>query len=105
MEGGTTAEREQGLAELQDFVMRTYRALVRVERRRHNTNHLSIDHLARFDVSLISTEDGTLDWFVNEVERGVAVSLFSYSDWQWALSVMDEWGQVTLAWLESVEDA
>lgn len=84
---------------MKSFVRKTYEAL-RVRERR-GTDLLSIDHLARFDISIIKNEAGRYDYFVNEVERGVGVCKFFSVSYQRATEIMDEWGLVMQRWMDS----
>jgi hypothetical protein len=71
-EGGTLHERSFALQEFHNFAKRTYDALV------EGNNASSLWLLCRLDISVMFNRDtGVLDYFVNEVERGVLVCLFA----------------------------
>jgi hypothetical protein len=63
-EGGTKAERE-----FHEFAQKTYNTLV------EDGTASSLKLLCRLDISVMFNK-GKLQYFVNEVERGVLVSLF-----------------------------
>jgi hypothetical protein len=99
-EGGSIEEREKGKLELYDFVYVTYSALVSMEKKRLRSKLSGLQHLARVDVSVMRGDDGKLHYFVNEVERGVAVCFFMHRQYLRALEIMDELGEVLLRWLD-----
>jgi hypothetical protein len=61
--------------ELFHFVRKTILALVDKEQRQFQTCS-SLKEFCRVDVGVIRTEDGRLEYFVNEVERGINVCLW-----------------------------
>jgi hypothetical protein len=73
--GGTLRQIARGKEEFEDFVLRTYKALLAAE----SFSPHSLEHIGRFDIGVMwnpTTE--VLEYFVNEVERGVLVCLFGY---------------------------
>ena len=67
----------EALQELYAFVKRTLDALVEMEVR--GTGNSSLTQFCRLDLGLIKTEQGkgTVQYFVNEVERGPNVCLWA----------------------------
>jgi hypothetical protein len=71
-EGGTLRERSFALQEFHEFAKHTYDSLV------EGNDTSSLRLLCRLDISVMFNRDtGKLNYFVNEVERGVLVCLFA----------------------------
>lgn len=68
--------RAHAMLELQTFVQTNLLEVTRMEKRTTGTVS-SMDIFCRIDVGLILTEDGSLNYFVNEVERGPNICLWS----------------------------
>ena len=69
-------EREIGLQEFEGFVRDTHRHLVDCERKRMGGSS-TLEVFCRLDVGLFSREDGSLGYFVNEVERTLTTGLWT----------------------------
>jgi hypothetical protein len=63
-------------AELVDFVLKTLRCVIAQEQRQYGAVP-SLMQFCRVDVGLIRTEGGYLNYFVNEIERGINVGLWT----------------------------
>ena len=68
--GGYSAD---GLKEMDEFCRKTLQALSEIENERQ-TEPLSIDSLARVDISLFRAENGSLSYYVNEITRPVTAT-------------------------------
>jgi hypothetical protein len=62
--------------ELVTFVKNTLRSVITQEQRQYQAIP-SLAQFCRVDVGLIRNEEGKLDYFVNEIERGINVGLWS----------------------------
>jgi hypothetical protein len=100
-DGGTLDELQAGRQQLHDFVLDTLNALVKIEKSRTQATVSSLEHLARVDVSVMHNDSGELAYFVNEVERGVSVCLYSRLDSSRSMEIMDEFREVVTRWLDS----
>lgn len=69
-EGGTLVERTKARAELEEFAMATYNALV------NDRPDSSIRIMCRLDVGVMMNSNNHLEYFVNELEQGCTMSLF-----------------------------
>ncbi|KDQ06085.1 hypothetical protein BOTBODRAFT_271426 [Botryobasidium botryosum FD-172 SS1] len=101
-DNASPAEEASALAHLKSFVHKTYIALCQIEARRLNGSSLSLQQIARFDISVIQNQTGGLDYFVNEVERGTTLSLFFGCHQELALQIMSAWGRAMEARLDGV---
>jgi hypothetical protein len=99
-EGGTSEQRRQSQQELYEFVLKTHERLVTLEKRRDACSVSSLEHLARYDVSVITAESGELHYVVNEVERGSGLQMYSSIDPSRSMEMMDELGEVLIHWLD-----
>lgn len=61
----------------------------------------SLDCLARVDVGIIPGAKGGWDYFVNEVERGICVALFSYMPDIPSEQLMESMGTFLVKYLDS----
>jgi hypothetical protein len=96
--GGSIEQRRHADEELHAFTLTTFKALVEKE----GFGDSSLDLICRFDISVIENGSGTLDYFVNEVERGVAVCLFSSVDTDHVTErVADELGPLLVRWIRT----
>jgi hypothetical protein len=69
-EGGTLEQRKDAIAELHDFALKTYHAIV-------DDSQSSLHFMCRLDIGvMMNQETQRLEYFVNELERGVAICLF-----------------------------
>jgi hypothetical protein len=101
-EGGTLEERGRAKRQLHDFVNTTLERLIAIETRRNHAKVSSLMHLARLDISVMPTSTGELSYFVNEVERGVGVCLYTKIDHSRSMDVIDEFREVLLRWLDTL---
>ena len=81
----TSSEADAGvlkhaLSELHAFAHTNLRELNKMEKRVSGSSS-SIDMFCRIDVGIMEKEDGMLDYFVNEVERGPNVCLWAGAKW------------------------
>ena len=74
--GGSIDQRQYADAEMSGFCLTTLKALVEKE----GFEDSSLNMICRLDISVIQNASGQLDYFVNEVERGVAICMFSSVD-------------------------
>ena len=94
--GGTVKERRAADEELHNFCLKTLNALVQRERFPDS----SLQLICRMDISLIRAADGTLNYFVNEVERGIAICLFGCVREDYVVDrVADELGPLLVSWI------
>lgn len=76
-EGGRDDQIAQAQKEMFDFAEKTLAKLIRMERKDPpHYDYLGIELLCRVDISIIDNADGDLDYFVNEVERGITMVLY-----------------------------
>jgi hypothetical protein len=78
MSQATEAEPEvlqYAMSELLTFAQTNFTELSNMERRMTGSAS-SMDIFCRMDIGMIQTEDGSLDYFVNEVEKGINVCLW-----------------------------
>jgi hypothetical protein len=68
-------EREIGKQEFEAFVKDTYRHLINCERKRMGGSS-TLEVFCRLDIGLFSRDDGSLGYFVNEVERTLTTGLW-----------------------------
>ena len=68
-------EREIGKQEFEAFVKDTYSHLVNCERKRMGGSS-TLEVFCRLDIGLFSRDDGSLGYFVNEVERTLTTGLW-----------------------------
>ena len=82
--------------EMSTFCLTTLKALVEKE----GFEDSSLDLICRLDISVIENASGELDYFVNEVERGIAICLFSSVDTDHVTErVADELGPLLVDWI------
>ena len=67
---------EYAMSELLTFAQKNLTELSKMERCSTGSAS-SMDIFCRMDIGIIETEDGSLDYFVNEVEKGVNVCLWA----------------------------
>jgi hypothetical protein len=85
--------------ELYQFVKATIRSLVKQEYSLFHTIP-SLKQFCRVDVGLIKSGDGTMNYFVNEIERGINVSLWSGYDGPERLGkVVEPFAEVLHSWI------
>ena len=70
-EGGTKKQRHLAKMELEDFALKTYNAIV-------DDGHSSLRFMCRLDIGvMMNKEIQQLEYFVNELERGALICIFS----------------------------
>ena len=89
-EGGTLEEQRHGKCLLYNFVNTMLEQLITIETRCNHAKVSSLMHLAQLDVSVIATSTGEISYFVNEVERGVGVCLYTKLDHSRSMDIIDE---------------
>jgi hypothetical protein len=99
--GGSRNERDQAKGELYNFIHDTLDALIHVEKKRLRTTVSSLEHFARVDISVIEKPDGSFDYFVNEIERGLATTYFMSSQYNGACCLMDDFIDTLIKWVDS----
>lgn len=77
--GGTKRKRNIAEEQLRAFALTTYTALIEKEKEDFPSPHQSsLELMCRLDIGvMMNSQTGRLDYFVNEVERGCLVCLFS----------------------------
>lgn len=76
-EGGRDDQIAHARKELFDFAEKTLARLIRREKNGPpHYDYLGIELLCRVDISIIDNAAGGLDYFVNEVERGVTMVMY-----------------------------
>jgi hypothetical protein len=94
--GGSIEQRRNADEEMHAFCLTTLKALLEKE----GFEDSSLDLICRLDISVIEDGSGNLDYFVNEVERGVAICLFSSVDTDHVTErVADELGPLLVDWI------
>jgi hypothetical protein len=97
--GGTVAERHLADRELKSFVITTLRNLIAIEEGiLQGTSSLRL--MARVDLGVLRGSDGRLGYFVNEVERGIMIALFSQGNPRWTLRLADEFSGLFSQWID-----
>ncbi|KAG2126333.1 uncharacterized protein EDB93DRAFT_1064493, partial [Suillus bovinus] len=97
--GGTVEERHLADAELESFVVATLSNLIAIEEGLlQGTSSLRL--MARVDLGVLRGSDGRLGYFVNEVERGIMITLFSQGNPRWALRLADEFSGLFSQWID-----
>ncbi|KAG2088842.1 uncharacterized protein F5147DRAFT_780850 [Suillus discolor] len=96
--GGTLAERRLADLELESFVTAALSQLVCIEEEFLGTSS-SLRLMARVDVSVMHGPNGQLGYFINEVERGVGIGLFSTGNPRWTLRLADEFACMFSRWM------
>lgn len=97
--GGTVAERHLADEELESFVVATLSSLIAIEEGTlQRTSSLRL--MGRVDLGVIRGSDGRLGYFVNEVERGIMITLFSQGNPRWALRLADEFSILFSQWID-----
>lgn len=86
-------------AELLNFVEKTYRSLLQLEKGKYPTES-SLQQICRFDVSIMRNDSGDLQYFVNEVERGCLICFFSHIDAYRVQKVFDGFHSAFTEWLD-----
>ncbi|KAH7919854.1 hypothetical protein BV22DRAFT_1050777 [Leucogyrophana mollusca] len=100
-DGGSRREREQADNELHEFALTTLEELI-IQEENQLQQKSTLRIFARMDISVIADPStGDLCYFVNEVERSPAVSVFSriFPEFQVPERFADEFGEVWLEWL------
>jgi hypothetical protein len=96
--GGTLAERRLADQELESFVTAALSQLVCVEEELLGASS-SLRLMVRVDLSVMHGPNGQLGYFINEVERGVGIGLFSTGNPRWTLRLADEFACVFSRWM------
>jgi hypothetical protein len=73
---GTDFEIQEAINELHAFATDTLNALINLEKLQTGAG-TTLSQFCRVDISMMQTENGDLDYFVNEVERGPDVCLWA----------------------------
>ena len=68
-------EREIGMQEFEGFVIDTHHYLINCERKRMGGSS-TLEVFCRLDMGLFSRDDGSLGYFVNEVEQTLTTGLW-----------------------------
>ena len=97
--GGTLSERRAADEELESFVQSTLDSLISLEEDALQAPS-SLRIVARLDVGVMRGTNGQLGYFVNEVERGIAISLFSRGNPRWAFRFADEFRILLGQWIK-----
>jgi hypothetical protein len=91
---------EHAMLELQTFARTNLMELSRMEKRRTGAPSTSMDIFCRIDIGIMQTEDGRVNYFVNEVERGPNVSLWAGDDWPHLIGeVASKFGPLLHTWI------
>lgn len=95
--GGTLAERRLADQELESFVTAALSQLVCIEEELLGASS-SLRLMVRVDISVMHGPNGQLGYFINEVERGVGIGLFSTGNPRWTLRLADEFAGMFSRW-------
>ncbi|KAG1853983.1 hypothetical protein F4604DRAFT_1932952 [Suillus subluteus] len=96
--GGTFSERCQADQELESFATTVLSQLIEVEEDLLGAPS-SLRLMVRLDIGVMHGPDGQLGYFINEVERGVGIGLFSAGNPRWTLRLADEFGCSFSKWM------
>ncbi|KAG1771569.1 hypothetical protein EV702DRAFT_1048922 [Suillus placidus] len=96
--GGTLSERRQADQELESFATTVLSQLIEVEEDLLGVPS-SLRLMVRLDIGVMHGPDGRLGYFINEVERGVGIGLFSAGNPRWTLRLADEFGCSFSKWM------
>ncbi|KAG2335749.1 hypothetical protein BDR05DRAFT_971466 [Suillus weaverae] len=96
--GGTLSERRQADEELESFATTVLSQLIEVEEDLLGAPS-SLRLMVRLDIGVMHGLDGRLGYFINEVERGVGIGLFSAGNPRWTLRLADEFGCSFSKWM------
>ncbi|KAG2057233.1 hypothetical protein BDR06DRAFT_951884 [Suillus hirtellus] len=89
--GGTLSEQRQANQELESFVTTALNQLIGVEEESLGAPS-SLRLIVQLDLGVMHGPDGQLGYFVNEVEQGTGIGLFSMGHPRWTLWLADEFG-------------
>jgi hypothetical protein len=90
---------QDSLSELYEFARANVLELSKMEKRTTGSKS-SIDTFCRIDIGLIQIENGSLQYFVNEVERGLNVSLWTGQQWPYLMGeVAAKLGPLLHSWV------
>ena len=87
----TDTENAAAREQLYDFALATLNEVTQLERHRYPGDP-SLNVLARVDVGIMQNEKGKYKYFVNEIERGVALSFFLFNSDIAALPLLEKVG-------------
>ncbi|KAG1838461.1 hypothetical protein DFJ58DRAFT_733834 [Suillus subalutaceus] len=96
--GGTCSERRQADQELESFATTVLSQLIEVEEDLLGAPS-SLRLMVRLDIGVMHGPDGQLGYFINEVERGVGIGLFTAGNPRWTLRLADEFGCSFSKWM------
>jgi predicted Mrr-cat superfamily restriction endonuclease len=89
------------MLELQTFAHMNLMELSQMEKRSTGTSS-SIDMFCQVDLGIMESDDGKLNYFVNEVERGPNVCLWAGTRWPYVIgNVASKLGPVLHSWIKS----
>jgi hypothetical protein len=92
---------KNAMLELETFALTNLREVSKMEKKATGTAS-SIDIFCRIDVGIIQKEDGSLDYFVNEVERGPNVCLWAGAQWSHLIGrVGSKFGLLLHSWVRA----
>jgi hypothetical protein len=97
--GGTLSERRQADQELESFAIAVLNQLIWLEEKSLGAPS-SMRLMVRLDLGVMHGPDGQLGYFINEVERGMGIGLFSTGNPRWTLRLADEFGCVFSKWMD-----
>jgi hypothetical protein len=95
--GGTICERRRADQELESFATAVLSQLIGIEEEFLNAPS-SLRLMVRLDVGVMHGPDGQLGYFINEVERGMGIGLFSSGNPRWTLRLADEFECIFSRW-------
>ncbi|KAG2362865.1 hypothetical protein BDR07DRAFT_1484225 [Suillus spraguei] len=96
--GGTLSERRQADEELESFAKTVLNQLIEVEEESLGASS-SLRLLVRLDLCVKEGPDGEFGYFINEVERGLGIGMFSSGNPRWTLRLADEFECVFSKWV------
>ena len=90
----------RALDELFTFVRETLHGLIAMEIK--ETGSRSLEQSCRLDIGIIEDQDSSLQYFVNEVERGPHVCLWAGKHWpQLVGKVAEKLGKSIFSWIKN----
>jgi hypothetical protein len=91
-------------AELVEFVQKTLRSVIQQEQRQFQATP-SLVQFCRVDLGIMESKQGRLDYFVNEIERGINVSLWTGKMTpERAGEVVNRFGKSLHSWITQAKD-
>ena len=58
-----------------------------------------MDQIVRLDIGVMENNQGKLEYFINEVERGSGIALFLHEGTPEVCQIIDTWGEAMAMWM------